>query len=209
MSAGGQARRMLESARKARGRRRRRPRVNWRAWPGAARAAAWWDRLSHRSRVLTVAGAAVVVAGCVAVGVMVSLPSAPRARQYLAFTACLLTDAHGLNGQPAATVWAGLEDASLATHAKAEYLPVMTGPTAADAAPFVASLVARQCKVVIAAGQAPSAAVAVSARRYPGVQFAVVGGKAAGRNVTQLAGPAGAVRSAVDSLVTSAVAAST
>ncbi|MGE5133612.1 MAG: BMP family ABC transporter substrate-binding protein [Gemmatimonadota bacterium] len=174
-----------------------------------ARAAAWWGGLGRRGRVLALTGAAVLVAACVALAVVRSLPPAPRARQYLAFTACLLTDAHGLNGQPAATVWAGMEDASLATHAKAEYLPVMTGGTAADAAPFLASLAARQCKVIIGAGPAPSAAVAAGARRYPAIRFAVVGGGTAGRNVADLTGSAGAVRSAVDSLVTSAVAAAT
>jgi basic membrane lipoprotein Med (substrate-binding protein (PBP1-ABC) superfamily) len=209
MPAGGQARRMLEAARKTRRRQRPHLRVNWRSWPGMAKAAAWWAGLSRRARMITLAGAAVVVAGCVAVGVVVSLPPAPRARQYLAFTACLLTDARGLNGQPAATAWAGMEDASLATHAKAEYLPVMSGPTAADAAPFLASLTARQCKVVIAAGPAPSAAVAARARQYPAIRFAVVGGKATGRNVTELTGSASTVRSSVDSLVTAAVNAST
>ena len=175
MPAGGQARRMLQAARKTRKRRRAGLRVSWRAWPAVARAAAWWGRLSRRGRVLTLGGVAVLVAGCVALSVVLSLGPAPRARQYLAFTACLLTDARGLNGLPAATAWAGLEDASLATHAKAEYLPVMSGPTAADAAPFLASLAARQCKVVVAAGPAPAAAVAAGARRYPAIRFAVVG----------------------------------
>ncbi|MGE5285612.1 MAG: hypothetical protein ACM3ML_00090 [Micromonosporaceae bacterium] len=209
MPAGGQARRMLQAARKTRKRRRVGLRVNWRAWPGMARAPAWWGRLSRRGRLLTLGGVAVLVAGCVALAVVLSLGPAPRARQYLAWTACLLTDAHGVAGRPAATVWAGMQEASLATRAQVEYLPVVTGSTAAAAQPFLNSLAARQCKVIIGAGPAPSAAVAASARRYPAIRFAVVGGKAAGRNVTQLAGTADAVRSAVDSLVTSAVAAST
>jgi hypothetical protein len=208
MPAGGQTRRMLQAARRARGRRRPAVRVGWRAWPGAGRAAAWWATLGRRGRVLALGGVAVVAAGCVALGVVLSLGPAPRARQYLAWTACLLTDAHGLNGQPAAAVWAGMQEASLATRAQMEYLPVVTGPTVADAVPFLNSLAARQCKVIIGAGPAPAGAVAAGARRYPAIRFAVVGGKAAGRNVTDLAGSPGAVRSAVDSLVTSAVAAS-
>jgi hypothetical protein len=103
----GQQRQMLEAARKARARRRSWPKLNWRDWPGMAKAAAWWGRLSRRGRAGILAGAALVVAGSVTLGVVLSLPPAPRARQYLAFTACLLTDAHGLNGQPAATAWAG------------------------------------------------------------------------------------------------------
>jgi basic membrane lipoprotein Med (substrate-binding protein (PBP1-ABC) superfamily) len=173
-----------------------------------ARAAAWWATLSRRARVLTLGGTAVLAAGCVALSVVLSLGPAPRARQYLAWTACLLTDAHGVVGRPAATVWAGMQEASLATRAQVEYLPVVTGSTAAAALPFLNSLAARQCKVIIGAGPAPVAAVAASARRYPAIRFAVVGGVARGANVTEVSGSATAVRSAVDSLVTSAVNAS-
>jgi basic membrane lipoprotein Med (substrate-binding protein (PBP1-ABC) superfamily) len=198
---------MLEAARKARARRRSWPELNWRDWPGMAKAAAWWGRLSGRGRAGILAGVALVVAGGVTLGVVLSQPPAPRARQYLAFTACLLTDAHGLAGPQAAPAWAGMQDASLATHAKVEYLPVASGPTMADAAPFLASLAARQCKVVVAAGPAQAAAVAASARRYPAIRFAVVGGEATGANVTDVTGSASAVRSAVASLVSGAVAA--
>jgi basic membrane lipoprotein Med (substrate-binding protein (PBP1-ABC) superfamily) len=159
--------------------------------------------------MITLAAAGLVAGGCVALVLVLSSVSAPvpRARQYLAFTACLLTDARGLGGPVAAPAWAGMQAASLATHAKVEYLPVMSGPTAADAAPVLASLVARQCKVVVAAGQAQAAAVAASARRYPAVRFAVVGGRAAGPNVTEVTGTAAVVRSSVAGLVSNAVAA--
>lgn len=162
------------------------------------------DRLG---KVVTASAVAVVSVVAVVVAVVLPGGSAPQARQYLAFTACLLTDAHGLAGRPASVVWAGMEDASLATRAKVEYLPVVTGSTAAAAQPFLASLAARQCKVVIAAGRAQAAAVAASAHRYPRIRFAVVGASVRGPNVTEVTGSAGAVRSAVDSLVTSAVAA--
>ena len=49
----------------------------------------------------------------------------PRARQYLAFNACLLTGSRGLAGPQAAQAWAGMQDASLATRAKVEYLSAM------------------------------------------------------------------------------------
>lgn len=207
MPAGGQQRRMLAAARKARRGRRSRPQLALPDWPWLVAAVGWWRGLSRRARVLALGGTAVVAAGCLAAGLVLGQAPAPRARQYLAFTACLLTDAHGLAGPVAGPVWAGMQQASLATHAKVEYLPVTSGSTAAAAAPVLASLVARQCKVVVAAGQAQVAAVAASARRYPSVRFAVVGGRVAGRNVTDVAGTAATVRSAVASLISGAVAA--
>lgn len=218
MPAGGQQRRMLEAARNARRHRRQRPWLapdRWRGvaaaaarWHGVAAAAAWWRGLSRRGRAITLGVTALAAAGAITAGVLISLGPQPRARLYLAFTACLLTDAHGLTGPQAAPVWAGMQDASLATHAKVEYLPVMSGPTAADAAPFLASLAARQCRVIVAAGPAPAAAVAASARRYPAIRFAVAGAHATGRNITQLPGTPTTLRTAADQLVTTAVAAS-
>lgn len=208
MPAGGQQRRMLAAARKARRTHRTRPRLNPARWPGAMRAAGWWRGLSRRGRAAALGATALLAAGALTAGVVLSLAPQPRARQYLAFTACLLTDAHGLTGPQAAPAWAGMQAASLATHAKVEYLPVMSGPTAAAAEPVLASLAVRQCKVIVAAGQAQAAAVAATARRYPAIRFAVIGGPAVGANITQLAGTPTTVRSAVDSLITSAVAAS-
>lgn len=172
----------------------------------------WWSARSRRDRVLVGSAGVLVVALGVTVVVALASGPAPRARQYLAFTACLLTDGRGVAGAPAASAWAGMQDASLATHAKVQYLPVTAGSTEGAAAPVLASLVARQCKVV-AAGPPQVAAVMAEARHYPSVRFAVVGGPAAGAgqrlvghsNVTVVTG---AVRSTVAGLVTSAVAAS-
>ena len=55
----------------------------------------------------------------------------PRAREYLDYTACLLTGDRGIADPQAAPVWAGLQDASLATRAKVQYLAV-TGPQTAE-----------------------------------------------------------------------------
>ena len=213
MPAGGQRRRVLMAARRNRQDRGRWLVVllGWRGWPGLAVLLRRWAGLGRRGRVIAAGGtAAGLVAVVVVIAVVVSGPQ-PRARRYLAFTACLLTDGRGLAGARVAPVWAGMQDASLATHAKVEYLPVTTGSTVGAAAPFVASLVARQCKVVVAAGPAQVGAVLAAAGRYPQVRFAVVGGaggKPGGRNVTVVGGPPGSVRSAVDGLVTSAVRAS-
>lgn len=132
-------------------------------------------------------------------------PQPPRARHYLSFTVCALTDADGVNGA-AAPVWAGMQDASLRTHVKVEYQPV-TGPsTVANAVPFLNGLVLRQCDVIIAVGAAQVGAVAAEAARFPTVRFVVVGGGANGSNVTRVPGaPAQRVRTRVRDLVVDAV----
>jgi hypothetical protein len=57
----------------------------------------------------------------------------PRPRPYLAFTACLLTDEQGVAGSAAGAVWAGMQDASLATRAKVQYVPAVgTGGVLVD-----------------------------------------------------------------------------
>ena len=110
----------------------------------------------------------------------------PRARPYLEFTACMLTDGQGLAGAQAVPVWAGMQDASLSTHAKVQYLQVSGPDTAANAAPYLASLVQRKCAVVVAVGPAQVSAVAAEAAKYPGVRFVVVGVSGSGKNVTSI-----------------------
>lgn len=157
-----------------------------------------------------VACVAVLVVG-ILTGVLATGPVAGpgvRARSYLARTACLLTDSRGLAGPQAAAAWAGLQDASAATGAQVQYLAVPSGTTAAGARPYLASLVLRKCAVVVATGPAQVAAVAADAVRFGSVRFAVAGGRAPGANVAVLPASAGAMRSAVTSLVTSAVSAS-
>jgi hypothetical protein len=134
--------------------------------------------------------AVAVVAGLAGWLLWPSVPAAaPRTRQYLGFTAGLLTDGQGVAGQPAAEVWAGMQDASLATRAKVQFLPV---PATADARPYLASLVQRQCAVVVAAGVGPIGAVAADAGRYPTVRFVTVGAASAIGNVTAVDAGSGA-----------------
>jgi hypothetical protein len=110
----------------------------------------------------------------------------PRERPYLDYTACLLTDAQGVAGAAAAPVWAGMQDASLATHAKVQYLPVTGEATAANALPYLTNLVQRRCAVVFAVGPAQVAAVAADAAKHPAVRFVVAAGPASGANVTTI-----------------------
>jgi len=183
-----------------------------RSWPPgrvrrrASATAATWRGLRRRTRYAVLGSAAVIAAAAVAAALLLSRGPAPRARQYLAFTACLLTGPAGLADAQAAPAWAGLQQASLATRAKVQYLPVESGTTAAAAAPYLASLTTPHCRVVVAAGSAQVGAVAAAARRYRSVQFAVIGGTAAGPNVTVVTGGAAHVRAVIDSLVTTAVA---
>ena len=118
----------------------------------------------------------------------------------------MLTDGQGLAGAQAAPVWAGLQDASLSTHAKVQYLQASGPDTAANAAPYLASLVQRKCAVVVAVGPAQVGAVATEATKYPGVRFVVVGVAGSGKNVMSIDSSVPAeVRSRVAKTITDAV----
>jgi hypothetical protein len=145
--------------------------------------------------------ACAVVAG-VTVAVVISRSpgggtASTRARVYANVTACLLTGPAGVADPAVAPVWAGMEDASLSTHARVSYLPV-TGPaTTANALPFLGSLLVRGCKVVVAAGGPERAAVLADAKQFPAVKFVVFGAMNVPSNVTVLAFQTPGLRSAV------------
>lgn len=173
------------------------------------RATRWWRGLEGIWRYIFAGSAAVMVALVVAIVMIAGRGTSgqvPRARQYLAFTACLLTGPGGLAGKDAAAAWAGMERASLKTHAKAQYLAVTSGTTAGAAAPYLASLVARHCGAVIAAGAGPAAAAEDAASRYRAVRFAVLGGGVPGPNLVVVRGRH--LSAAVAGLVSAAVSAS-
>jgi hypothetical protein len=128
-----------------------------------------------------------------------------RARVYMAFSACLLTGPRGLADGQVAPVWAGMEEASLATRAKVSYLPVAGPATVGAAMPYLGSLVVRHCNVIIAVGAPETAAVSTGSGRFPGIRFVTVGPGTARSNVTVVpTGPAGVVRSRVADLVEAA-----
>lgn len=157
-------------------------------------------------------GAAIVVAGGIVLGVALSqlghparaLPP-PRARVYTAFDACLLTDSEGVAGAQAAPVWAGMQAASLATSGKVSYLAVAGPDTAANAVPYVNTLVQRRCDLVLAVGPSEVAAAREQAATFPKVAFVVVDAAPSKGNVTAVApGKSADVTTAVQSLVTTA-----
>jgi basic membrane lipoprotein Med (substrate-binding protein (PBP1-ABC) superfamily) len=160
---------------------------------------------SSRWRVVVAVSAAAVFAGLVWT-VWPSRPAVPepRARQYLDYRACLLTDGQGVIGG-AAAVWGGLQDASAATRAKVQYLAVAGAQTAANALPYLASLAQSGCDLVLAVGLAPVAAVDEGAARFPGTRFVAVGGGSARPNVSIVDVPAARVRAEVGGVVTAAV----
>ena len=207
MPAGGQRNRMLAAARARRSPPRGRSR---RGADGALLAIAagprgWWRARSWRERLLLAGGPGFVVVATVVLVVALTPGTAPRARQYLAFTACLLTDSHGLTGRPAAQAWSGMQQASLATRTKVEYLPVMSGSTPAAAAPYLASLLQRRCNVVIAAGPAQVAALVSERARAPGVRLVALGPVPAGSGILSVPASGSGVRPAVDRIITAAV----
>ena len=198
MPAGGQRKKVLAAAA------RKRQQVTWlsrvlrvasTARAGRSRRAwGWWA-----------ASVAVVVAAAVALSFYLTAGKKPvvDGGRYLAFTSCLLTDSHGLSGEPAAAAWAGLQQAADATRMQAQYLEVPTSAT--DAAPYLASLVVRHCGVVVAAGPMQAAAVRADARRFSDVRFVVVGGVATGANVVVVKGSDIKISGQVDAQVTSAL----
>ncbi|MBY8885842.1 BMP family ABC transporter substrate-binding protein [Streptomyces sp. PTM05] len=145
--------------------------------------------MRHRNWVVGGAAAAIVAAGGMGVWLAAGSDSSattPRARQYTDFNACVLTDGQGVVGRQAASVWSGMEDASLTTHAKVSSLPVYGPATVANAVPYVNSLVQRRCDMVLAVGGVQAAAVEQVAPRHSGVRFVVIGQGVPRANVTVL-----------------------
>jgi hypothetical protein len=156
----------------------RRPRV-WRALAAAASAV-------RGRRALWAAGGALLMAGCVLLGVRwfggtdPATPPDTRARQYRDFDACLLTGDQGIAaGSPAAPVWAGMQRTSADTRARVTYLPVMGEQTAANARPHMNSLMQRGCDIVLAVGPAQTEAARATVKSHPETPFVVIGGASA------------------------------
>jgi hypothetical protein len=104
--------------------------------------------------------------------------TAPRARQYLDASACLLTGSSGISaGTPGAQAWRAMQAASLASHVMVSYLP-STGP--GDVPAMLNTLIERKCGVIVVT-QGSRSQVASAAQANPGRRFILVaGGTAAG-----------------------------
>jgi basic membrane lipoprotein Med (substrate-binding protein (PBP1-ABC) superfamily) len=168
----------------------------------------------HRGGWLIAAVAAIsaVVAGLViwlAWPSAPSIPGADRVRQFTNVRACMLTGPDGVANSVAAAAWAGLQGASGSSRAMVSYLPVPGPATKATAVPYLASLVQRQCTVIVAVGQAQVAAATSQAARYGHVRFIVItpgAGVPAGSGVVRVSSaPTAHVHQAVQAAVSAAV----
>ncbi|WP_327004359.1 hypothetical protein OHA72_56545 [Dactylosporangium sp. NBC_01737] len=164
-----------------------------------------WRRLTVPQRWLAGGGAALLVA---IVLVVVSWPDrAPelREREYLQFTACLLTPSDGVRDAAAEPVWKAMQDASLQTRAKVQYLEISDAQTVDNAVTFLNSLAQGGCDLIFAAGDLPVRAVVKGAPAFPAKRFITVGTSKAGPNVSTV--DAAAPHDGVVRTITDAVAA--
>lgn len=131
-----------------------------------------------------------------------------RARQYIAFSACLLTGPAGLADPSARAVWSGMQEASATTAAKVTYLAAVgASETVGSVTPFANSLVQQHCGLVLAVGAVEVQTAQAVAAATADINFVLVGGGAVGRNVAVVpAGDAAGVSSRVASVVKAAVA---
>ena len=165
---------------------------------------------NHRGGLIATASAiCIVVVGLVVWLAWPSAPTAPgadRVRHYTNVRACMLTGADGLSGPIAAAAWAGLQGASSSSKAMVSYLPV-PGPASKTAAvPYLASLVQRQCTVIVAVGPAQVAAATSQAAKYGHVHFIVISPGPADSGVVRVpAAPTAQVPQAVQAAVSAAV----
>jgi basic membrane lipoprotein Med (substrate-binding protein (PBP1-ABC) superfamily) len=133
-----------------------------------------------RLRWAAAAAAGLAIAG---VGTWLLWPESPRQREYLDVTACLLTDANGVTGEAARPVWAALQEASVDSRARVQYLAVAGPPTQANAEAHVASLAGSRCGLVVAVGPEQTEAVSATAMTFPRVRFVTVDSGASSDNV--------------------------
>ncbi|GAA0734437.1 hypothetical protein Drose_34915 [Dactylosporangium roseum] len=113
-------------------------------------------------------------------------PPAPRERQYKATTACLLTDDQDLAAEPARTVWAGMQDASVQTLVKVQHLAISGPQTTANGLTYYNTLGMQRCTVIIAAGPVPVAAMTEGITAFPDIKHYAVGGNTDGKPVTTI-----------------------
>jgi hypothetical protein len=113
----------------------------------------------------------------------------PRARVFRDYDICLFTPGQGIAADPAKTVWEGLRAVQDRTEVRRSYVQMTGEETTARAEQLLASLVTRRCGIIVAVGDAPTAAVAADRDRYPQVKFVVLTGSESAAQVTDLVLP--------------------
>jgi basic membrane lipoprotein Med (substrate-binding protein (PBP1-ABC) superfamily) len=159
-----------------------------------ARAVGVWLRGLRGRTIALTAGAVAAVAALTVTAVLLfshdDRPPVPptRARAYTDVDACLLTGDKGVTADTtAATVWQGMQDASLKTHARVSYAQVTGEQSTGNARPFLNGLLQRSCDVVLAVGRPEVAAAQATAASHQKVAFVLVDGAHAGANVSTVA----------------------
>ncbi|MGX9883423.1 hypothetical protein [Streptomyces sp. NPDC002276] len=131
--------------------------------------------------IAMIATALAVVLTMIVTGIVLSRhdsrPPVPAtgARHSTDIEACLLTDQRGIDGSPAATVWRGMQDASLRTHTRVSHSSVTGDQSTANARPFLDAMLRRSCEVVLAVGGAEVKAAQETTGRHAKVGFVLVG----------------------------------
>jgi hypothetical protein len=150
--------------------------------------------------------AVVVVLAVAAIWLLWPEPDEPiRERRYRDATACLLTDDRGLTGEPAATVWAGMQEASTADLIRIQYLSVAGPQTAANALTYVNTLASQDCAVFIAVGEIPVTAMAEGRANFPAARYVAVAHDPGDATITRVDGaPAESTREAIREIVSAA-----
>lgn len=131
------------------------------------------------------AGAALAVAATTLTWVLLTSnkphPTAtPPAGQTDIFEVCVFTDAQGVEGDKAAPVWAGVQDAAMVSRIDTSYQKVPGPATVDNARPYLEELLRRHCSLAIAVGPAQVAAVTTDAAKFPHVRFVTVGAETSG-----------------------------
>ncbi|WP_093089841.1 hypothetical protein [Pseudonocardia oroxyli] len=118
-------------------------------------------------------------------------PEPPRARQYRPVAACLLVDDDITRG-PAASAWAGMQDASTESLARVQYIEIQGPPTAESATSTLAGLTTSgRCTAVVAVDERAITAARAEAGAHPDLAFVLVdggGGEQGSPNVTVIDG---------------------
>jgi basic membrane lipoprotein Med (substrate-binding protein (PBP1-ABC) superfamily) len=159
----------------------------------------WWHdavALVRREPFWLIAVALAVVAGVVVWMVWPAGEEPPRARQYREAVACLLTDDRGITSPQAAAVWSGMQDASVQTLVRVQYLQVAGAQTKQNAETFLGTLVQSKCAVILAVGKPPLEALPAIAAQFPDRRFVAIGGSATGSNVSSVYGDTGTLEKA-------------
>jgi hypothetical protein len=133
-------------------------------------------RLRNRSIMTTVALAGIAILAYALWPASHPAAVAPRTRVYADYTACLLTGAAGTAQDPAAAVWAGMEQASNHTSERVSTLPI-TGPQNL-------ALALRNCDLIVTAGALPDQAAEARATVFPHQRFLVIGGTGAQKDAS-------------------------